>query len=430
MTIYLHHERDRFYRDYGFRAPSDIPQYDKMLVTPGGLTAQPICVFSRLFNIGNISVLYGRANCGKTPLQYSMAWALASGCGLDGIHANGVESQSCLIVSGELNDSQWAKFDGWNKRIFPKRDSSAFVQIVNYQWKLDDENGQRYFEDLVRRANSNHPYQKPVSVVVFDNIKTLTTSGDTAAKWGKFFDFLNKLRDKHGWTIIVIHHTHKGKDDDSFGTYDIDIKVDNKIYLGRDFEKACNKVDGIERWLPNESDKHTIKDYFTFVREKTNEMLSGKYADSIWFYLALEKGRDFRASEKLPVFMRMLPEDEYPKWEAIDILSDESSWSYKGFKVAQQAIAKDDAASDASSYDAAGEVIDTDVLAEETKPTYERLLKSRDRELVLKWLRNAYAEGYTTRPQMAEWLGCQKHDIDNLMSNCYYKNITKNDLMP
>ena len=74
--------------------------------------------------------------------------------------------------------------------------------------------------------------------------------------------------------------------------------------------------------------------------------------------------------------------------------------------------------------------LDSDNKAEDRKPTYKELLKSRDRELVLKWLRKAYAEGYTTRPQMAEWLGCKKSDIDHLMSNGYYEHITMDDLMP
>lgn len=421
MTIYKPYEMDRFYHDYGFRIPANVPQFTQMLTQPC-LQDRIQPMIARLFNAGSISVIYGRAGCGKTPLHFSLAHALAVGCDIDKIHKAAARPQSCLVVSGEMSAAQWDKMRKWNERIFPPP-SAAFVQVANYDRKLDTEDGQRFFEDLVRRANAQHPRQSPVGVLIFDNIKTLTTGGDNATKWGMFFDFLNTLRQRHGWTIIVIHHTHKGKDDGSFGTYDIDIKVDNKIYIGRDFEKACDKVDGIERWLPPENNKDAFSEYSTFVRERTNEMLGGKYADSIWFYLALEKGRDFRPSEKLPVFMRMLPEDEKPQWEVVDILPDDSPWSYRSFQNAPREQ-KERMESDA----ATSGIPDAVESQEEKKPTYRELLKFRDRGLVLKWLRKAYAEGHETRQQMAEWLGCNRAALDNLMANDYYDHITEADL--
>lgn len=425
MTLYKSYEIDRFYREFNLRMTANIPQYDNMLVHPGSTHTQRL--FSRLFNAGNITVMYGRANCGKTPLHFSVATALSTGCNLDDIHTACSAPQSCLIVSGEMNDAQWAKIKGWNEKIFSKTNQTAFVEIANYPWKLDISEGKQHFEDLVRRVNDNHRGQLPVSVLIFDSIKTLTSAGDNSSKWNVFFSFLNTLRERHGWTIIVIHHTHKGKDDESFGTYDIDVKVDNKIYIGKDFAKACNKLEGIERWLPPEDDKQSTKDYFAFVKGKTDEILSGKYADSIWFYLTLEKGRDFRASEKLPVLMRMLPEDEHPRWDVIDILPDESDWSFRTFSSHPQEASNslEDKAETSSCPNANA---DSDVDSEEKKPTYEELLNSRDRELVLKWLRKGYAEGHKTREELSQWIGCKKSAIDNLMSNSYYDHLVMADL--
>ena len=422
MTIYRAYEMDRFYSNYGLSVPSNVPQYDNLIVRPAEAVVKPI--FSRLFNVGNISVIYGRAGCGKTPLQMSICYALAARSSLDEMHTLGSESQSCLVVSGEMSGNQMGKIMGWNERIFPKGHQNTFVEIANYPWKLDASDGQNAFEDLIRRVNAVHPSQKNVSVIIFDNIKTLTSAGDNASKWGKFFDFLNTLRQSHGWTFIVIHHTHKGKGEDSFGTYDIDIKVDNKIYVGKDFETACSKVEGIDRWLPPEGDKDANKAYFSFVRAKTNDILSGKYTDSIWFYLALEKGRDFRTSEKLPLLMRMLPEDEHPKWDAIDILSDESAWSYKTFSGLPKPSS---IASSEVNYETITGT-DADSKTEDRKPSYNELLKYRSRSMTLKWLRQAYKEDFKTRQQMAEWLGCKKSDIDNLMNNSYYPKIMSQDL--
>lgn len=425
MTIYKSYEMDRFYRDYNMRMPMNILQYDKMLVCPATLNIQPLV--SRFFKAGNITVMYGRANCGKTPLHFSLATALSTGCNLDNVHTVCSEPQSCLIVSGEMNDAQWAKIMGWNKKTYSMKNGTAFVEIANYRWKLDTTEGQQHFEDLVRRVNADHKWQRPVSVLIFDSIKTLTSAGDSSSKWNVFFSFLNKLREQHGWTIIVIHHTHKGKDDDSFGTYDIDVKVDNKIYIGKDFAKACNKLEGIERWLPPEDDKQATKDYFAFVKGKTDEMLRGRYADSIWFYLTLEKGRDFRASEKLPVLMRMLPEDEHPRWDVVDILPDESDWSFRTFSTLPKE-ASNSLEDKAEMSNCPNANADSDADSEEKKPTYEELLKSRNRELVQKWLRKGYAEGHTTRQKLAEWLGCKKTAIDNLMNNKHYDSIKEEDL--
>ena len=430
MTIYRSHELDRFYRDYGLRMPSDVVRYDEMLVSQKESKTQPM--LSRLFNAANISVLYGRPNIGKTPLQVSLAYALASGSNLDGIHTMCAEPQSCLVVSGEMSGGQWGKYLEWNKRIFPAKGTSAFVEIANYPYHLDTEEGQKHFENLVLRTNANHPGKKAVSVIVFDNLKSLTASGDNASGWKPFFCFLDSLRRKHGWTIIVIHHTNKGKDEASFGTSDIDAKVDNKIYIGRDFRKACAKFHGIEQWLPPENDRKEQGAFSAFVAGKVNEMLDGKYADSVWFYLALEKGRDFRLSDQLPVFMRLLPEDNPPHWDAIDILPHASPWSYRSFREAQKPLLPSSIGNqEPTSEEAAGK---TDAPAEPTedaivrRPNYHELLASRDRELVIRWLRKAHAEGHTTREKMAEWLGCKRHDIDNLMSNDHYEHITKEDL--
>ncbi len=425
MVLYRQHEMDRFFNDYGLQPPVNIPQFGRMLVRPNQKGIQSLC--SRFFNAGNISVIYGRANCGKTPLHFSLATALSSGCNLDNIHTVCSEPQSCLIVSGEMNDNQWAKIKSWNEKIFPKRDVSAFVEIANYPWKLDSTEGQQFFEDLVRRVNAGHVGQRPVSVLIFDSIKTLTSAGDNSSKWNVLFNFLNMLRERHGWTIIVIHHTHKGKDDDSFGTYDIDVKVDNKIYVGKDFAKACKKLEGVERWLPPEGDKESTQAYFASIKKMTDGMLKGKYADSIWFYLALEKGRDFKTSDKLPVLMRMLPEDEKPEWTVADILSDESPYSWSAFSGHRQNT-KDNM--DSAPHEAESVPLnDTKEEApqEERKPTYKELLAAHDRDLVLRWFRKAYAGGCMTRPMLADWLGCKKPNIDNLMNNDYYAPIREED---
>ncbi len=426
MALYRENEFDRFYEKNKLRKPLNIPQFDKMIVHPSNVHNQPM--LSRLFNARNITLIYGRANCGKTPLICSMAVALSSGCDLDGIHTMCPEPQSCLIVSGEMNDAQWGKIEGWNKKMFQNRCETAFVEIANYPFKLDTDEGQQHFEDLVRRVNASHQNQKKVSVLIFDSVKTLTMAGDNPSKWNTFFDFLNKLREDHGWTIIVIHHTHKGKDDGSFGTYNIDIKVDNKIYVGKDFAIACDKLGGAERWLPPEDEKDQTNAYFSYVKYKTNEKLSGRYADSIWFYLVLEKGRDFKPSEKLPVLMRMLPEDEHPEWYASDILHDESPWSYKNFRSSSNADSPDSMRDENKKADCSTNSSNVDTGNEDKKPTYKELLASRDREFVLKWLRKGYAEGHKTRAKLAQWLGCEKSDIDNLMSNDYYDHIVATDL--
>ena len=426
MTLYRQYEMDKFYRDFNLRRSVNTPSYYDMRVLPAPMQPQPL--LSRCCNAGNITVIYGRANCGKTPLLFSLATALSSGCNLDNIHTVCSKPQSCLVVSGEMNNCQWAKIKAWNDKIFPIRNETTFVEIFNYPWQLDTPEGQQHIENLVRRVNKEHVGQQPVSVLIFDSIKTLTSSGDNSSKWNTFFRFLNTLRERHGWTIIVIHHTHKGKDDDSFGTYDIDIKVDNKIYIGKDFAKTCNKLEGIERWLTSEDDKQTIKDYFAFVKGKTDEMLSGKYADSIWFYMVLEKGRDFKASEKLPVLMRMLPEDEHPHWDVMDILPDESDWSYSHFSSLSKESSNDSSEDKCEITELLCASADTGAVPEEKKPTYKELRESRNRELVLKWLRKGYAEGHTTRSQLSEWLGCKRYDIDNLMNNDHYDHIVMTDL--
>ncbi len=414
-----------YYKAYGLPVPPHIIDYEQNRCNPQANSVPPD-IMTRLTHDREISVIYAHPNVGKTPFAYSIVRALASGVQMEALHKPMGDKRSTLIVSGEMDEHQWGKYQLWNDKMYPES-RDAFVEIYRYQQKHDTALGREYLEGLVRHVNEKHQGQKKVSVLVLDSIKTLTAAGDNPSKFNEFFENLNILRQRHGWTIIVIHHTNKsGK---SYGTVNIDVKVDNMICLGKDFRSVCENITGTEPWIrPTKESK--LDDYYDFVQTKVaQKMLSGSYANSIYFFMGLQKGRMFSTENKLPVLMRMLPEDEHPKWEAVDILADESPYSWRAFEMQRHGTGE---TMDGDHHEVESLPLNSTKEAnppqEDRKPTYKELLASRDRNLVLEWLCKGYVAGFTTRKKLAEWLGCKRQDIDNLMHNDYYSSIRMEDL--
>ena len=241
MPIYLNNELPRFYKKHNFSLPSDIVDYEQDRCNPdtdGNVTE----LMTRLFKDQEISVLVGEPHVSKTPLSYSIARTMACGKPLDNLHKPMGDTRSTLILSGEMSDHQWGKYKEWNDRMYLSESADTFVEIYNSRFKLDTPEGRNYIEGLVRHVNSTHPNKKKVSVLILDNIKSLTSNGDNKKIWNELFDFLDDLRKHHGWTFIVIHHTNK--DGKSYGTVDINAKVDNMIYIGKRFGEICVYVHG------------------------------------------------------------------------------------------------------------------------------------------------------------------------------------------
>lgn len=395
MTIYREHELPRFFRKHNLRIPPDMVDYEQDRCNPdadGNVTE----LMTRLFKDQEISVLVGEPHVAKTPLSYSIARTMACGRPLDNLHKPMGDTRSALIISGEMSQHQWGKFKEWNDRMYPLSESAdTFVEIYNSRYKLDTPEGRKYIEGLVRHVNSTHPDQKNVSVLILDNLKSLTSNGDSQQHWNKLFDFLDTLRKRHGWTIIVIHHTNK--DGKAYGTVNINAKVDNMVYIGKKFGEICDLVQGTEAWI-RPTEKLKLKDYFDFVQTNVaKNMLAGRYANSLFFFMGVNKGKMFSTAEKLPVFMRMLPEDEQPKWEAIDILADDSPYNWSHFEDAEQS-------NTTQQDDECNETEQIKTVPLDTKPSYDEL-RNANKELVLRWLRKAFADGRTSHRELGLWMG-------------------------
>ena len=396
MTIYLNNELPRFYKEHSFPLPSDIVDFEQDRCNPDtDNNAKEL--MTRITYEGEITVLVGEPHACKTPISYSIARTIACGKALDKLHRPMGDTRSTLIVSGEMSNLQWGKYKKWNDKMFPMPKSvDAYVEIYNSRYKLDTPEGCKYLEGLVRHVNSTHPDQKNVSVLILDNLKSLTSNGDSQQHWNKLFDFLDTLRKRHGWTIIVIHHTNK--DGKSYGTVNINAKVDNMVYIGKKFGEICDLVQGTEAWI-RPTEKLKLKDYYDFVQTNVaKNMLAGRYANSLFFFMGMNKGKMFSTAEKLPVFMRMLPEDEKPQWDAIDILADDSQYNWASFERTDQSevVQHDGECNDAEPVKA---------VQSDRKPTYDELLKSSNRELSLTWFRKAFADGCVSHRDIGIWMG-------------------------
>lgn len=132
FKIYSPNKAVDFYRAHGLRPPADLPDLDGLSVdlsTP--LTSKPRPVFERFLSRGDIAMIYGPPNIGKSPFADSIMYALARGCDLNPLHTTST-AMSVLMVCGEMRDDQLKKDKRGMKRCSPLQERTPFLKCHAY----------------------------------------------------------------------------------------------------------------------------------------------------------------------------------------------------------------------------------------------------------------------------------------------------------
>jgi hypothetical protein len=183
-----------------------------------------------------VSLMYAKPDTGKTWLSLYLACSLA--CGKK-MFDKWTPQKPCkvLYVDGEMGDNKLANRVKTTMRLFNDDEQAlvdknfSFVSICSKTPDLSTEEGQLLVEKFITEIKTESGYREPVSLLILDNLGTLTGFSDSHSSWGELFAWLKDLKGK-GTSTIVIHHLNK--DGAQRGTETKMAAVDNAFHIKKE----------------------------------------------------------------------------------------------------------------------------------------------------------------------------------------------------
>ncbi len=218
---------------YGVHIPEPLQDNDYGLMTGSELEKkkqEPFMIEPVLRKKGFV-VIYADTGVGKSWAALSMALALVHGKSvfLDKWKTDG-KIHKVLYGSGEMDDGEIGSRLKRLHEIYADSDTNKdnFILKLGTYHDLASPEDQEEFSKAISYATEHEgtPGLK-VSVVVIDNLSTLTTNGEYAGVWNKFYRWICRLKEQ-GIAVIVIHHCNRQSD--IAGTAQISNKADKKIH--------------------------------------------------------------------------------------------------------------------------------------------------------------------------------------------------------
>ncbi len=245
----------------------DLPKVKKFSDLSRGHTENYKSDLARIFNVGQISLLWGPSNSGKSLIAASFALAIASGKSMFGV-ANTGSKRKVLIVDGELKEEELANRYEQVASAYELTDDDLdrinFIPTRSYA--VDDSN---LLDGNLEMTVCNYVRQNQCDVVILDNLITLAP---TSARGNEdaLFAVIRNL-ERLGAAVIIVHHATK--DGNSFkgssnlasksqnilkieGRGDLEAEKENNPALRRAFEsegaicrmtwEKCKTAPGLE----------------------------------------------------------------------------------------------------------------------------------------------------------------------------------------
>ena len=245
----------------------DLPKVKKFSDLSRGHTENYKSDLARIFNVGQISLLWGRSNSGKSMIAASFALAIASGKSMFGV-ANTGSKRKVLIVDGELTEEELANRYEQVASAYELTDDDlgriSFIPTRSYE--VDDCN---LLDGNLGMRVCTYVQQNRCDVVILDNLITLAP---TSARGNEdaLFAVIRNL-ERLGAAVIIVHHATK--DGNSFkgssnlasksqnilkieGRGDLEAEKENNPALRRAFEsegaicrlrwEKCKTAPGLE----------------------------------------------------------------------------------------------------------------------------------------------------------------------------------------
>lgn len=183
----------------------DLPKVKKFSDLSRGHTESYKPDLARIFNVGQISLLWGPSNSGKSLIAASFALAIASGKSMFGV-ANTGSKRKVLIVDGELTEEELANRYEQVASAYELTDDDldriSFIPTRSYE--VDDCN---LLDGNLGMRVCTYVQQNRCDVVILDNLITLAP---TSARGNEdaLFAVIRNL-ERLGAAVIIVHHATK-----------------------------------------------------------------------------------------------------------------------------------------------------------------------------------------------------------------------------
>ena len=185
-------------------ASEKLPQVKKFSELSRGNTENYEPDLARIFNVGQISLLWGPSNSGKSLMAASFALAIASGKSMFGIPNHG-SKRSVLVVDGELTEQELAnRYEQLASAYELADDLDRISFIPTRSYAVDDCN---LLNGKLDKTVCNYAQKNQYDVVIFDNLITLAP---TSARGNEdaLFSVIRNL-ERLGASVIIVHHATK-----------------------------------------------------------------------------------------------------------------------------------------------------------------------------------------------------------------------------
>lgn len=158
---------------------------------------EPINLFMDIWHEKEVCILYGDNGCGKS--------ILAANNILYGITKQGYRG---LLFDLELTKEEFAKRMKDSHGILHQFPATYIRADENTDDDLDELDDRNY-ESAMLQYIEEQALKQQADVIVIDNISYICMDSEKPAEAGRIMRKLNHLKNKHGWSILVIAHTPK-----------------------------------------------------------------------------------------------------------------------------------------------------------------------------------------------------------------------------
>ena len=182
----------------------------------------------------SITLAYSTYGIGKSFAALSFAYAITQGVDVCDRLKVGTPGK-ILYIDSEMGEETMTERITYMEKIYgadkAKQEnflwysaaSEAHLKTLN----LEDLQDQNLVDKMLKNAENSGTKNMPVSLLVLDNISTLTSGSNTHSAWMKIFNWLYRL--KPNCSVLILHHENRAGG--YLGTVLKGITVDCKIHL-------------------------------------------------------------------------------------------------------------------------------------------------------------------------------------------------------
>jgi ABC-type dipeptide/oligopeptide/nickel transport system ATPase component len=231
----------------------------------------PRRIFGRIWAEGELCILYGDSNCGKSILAVQIADAITKGKNIETLKCR-IEPQAVLYFDFELSDKQFEiRYAEWNKNdegdienTFNAHNfSNDFLRAyIGEPSAIQAENSKQYEIELMNEIEKALILHKS-KILIIDNLSYIKGDAEKAADALPFMKALKDLKVKHELSILLLGHTPKRNPSNPLTMNDLTGSKMLMNFFDTAFAIGTSVVEPSMRYIKQMKERSNDKEYGT-----------------------------------------------------------------------------------------------------------------------------------------------------------------------